>query len=75
MDQLNLEIVERHHHSMDVGYVPKGRDATVSFGGLDFRFQNNMNPLLIKAYYKPGSVTVEVRTSREYRDFYEYELS
>jgi len=76
VDQLNLEIVERHHHSMDVGYVPKGRDATVSFGGLDFRFQNNMGiPLLIKAYYKPGSVTVEVRTSREYRDFYEYELS
>lgn len=76
VDQLHVDILERHHHSMDVGYVPKGRDATVSFGGLDFRFQNSLGiPLLIKTYYKPGSITVQIRTSREYADLYQHELS
>lgn len=40
VDQLGVEYVEKHHHSVTAGYVPKGRDATVSYGGLDFRYQN-----------------------------------
>ena len=36
----NLEIVERHNHSMPINYVPYGQDATVSFGVKDFRFKN-----------------------------------
>ncbi|MBC8586870.1 VanW family protein [Paratissierella segnis] len=36
----NLEIVERHNHSMPVNYVPYGQDATVAFGVKDFRFKN-----------------------------------
>ena len=36
----NLEIVERHNHSMPINYVPYGQDATVSFGVKDFRFEN-----------------------------------
>ena len=52
VDQIPVKFVERHHHSLDVGYVPKGRDATVSYGGLDFRFQNTTDvPFLIKASY------------------------
>lgn len=75
VDQIGVEYVEWHHHSADVGYVPKGRDATVSFGGLDFRFQNTTGiPLLIKTYVSYGSITVEVRTSKEYADLLKYEL-
>lgn len=75
VDQLQLQILERHHHSKDVGYVPKGRDATVSFGGLDFKFQNTTGiPLLIKTYFAPGSITVQIKTSKEYAQILEHEL-
>lgn len=76
VDKLPVEILERHHHSMDVGYVPKGRDATVSFGGLDFQFRNATGvPFVIQTYYRPGSITVEIRTSKEYADLLKNELA
>lgn len=66
VDKLGVEIIERHHHSKDVGYVPKGRDATVSFGGLDFVFQNTIGiPFVIRTYYGPGFITVQITTSKE----------
>lgn len=69
VDQLPIKFVERHHHSLDVGYVPKGRDATVSYGGLDFRFQNTSDvAFLIKATYGQDFLTVEVRTSEKYQE-------
>jgi vancomycin resistance protein YoaR len=67
VDKLPVTIVERHHHSLDVGYVPKGRDATVSYGSLDFRFQNTSGvPFLIKTVYFDGVLTMEAWTSKEY---------
>ncbi len=36
----DLEIVERHNHSIPVGYVDKGKDATVDWGVQDLRFRN-----------------------------------
>ena len=36
----NLEIIERHNHSMPINYVPYGQDATVAYGVKDFRFKN-----------------------------------
>ena len=69
VDQLQVEYVEHHNHSLNVGYVPKGRDATVSWGGPDFRFENSLNvPLLLKAKVnkEKGTVTIEVRTSKKY---------
>lgn len=46
----DLEIVERHTHSMPVPYVPYGQDATVSYGAKDFKFKNNtQNAILIWA--------------------------
>ncbi|MEH7484416.1 VanW family protein [Neobacillus drentensis] len=69
IDQLAVTYVEKHHHSLKVGYVPKGRDATVSYGGKDFRFQNTSGvPLILKAIVRNGSLTVEVRTSTAYQD-------
>lgn len=38
---LDIDIVERHHHSAPVAYVPKNEDATVSLqSNLDFKFKN-----------------------------------
>ena len=38
---LDIDIVERHHHSVPVAYVPKDDDATVSLqSNLDFKFKN-----------------------------------
>lgn len=68
IDQLGVAYVEKHHHSIHVGYVPTGRDATVSYGGVDFRFQNTTGvPLLLKAIVTKGTLTVEVRTSAAYK--------
>lgn len=39
----NLEIVERTNHYFNPRYVKAGLDATVSWGGPDFRFKNNRN--------------------------------
>jgi vancomycin resistance protein YoaR len=46
----NLQIVERHNHSLTVPYVPPGQDATVSYGYYDIKFKNTTNgPVLIWA--------------------------
>jgi vancomycin resistance protein YoaR len=37
----NLEITKRFNHSLPSSYVGLGRDATVTYGGLDFQFKNN----------------------------------
>jgi vancomycin resistance protein YoaR len=68
VDQIGVSYVEKHHHSLSVGYVPAGRDATVSYGGPDFQFQNTTGvPFLLKAIYGKGTITVEVRTSTVYQ--------
>lgn len=65
VDSLSVDYIEKHNHSVNVGYVPKGRDATVSYGGVDFRFKNTTGvPLLLKAHTNNGMLTVEVRTSQ-----------
>lgn len=60
-DQAGLKIIERVSHSKRVTYVPKGRDATVSWGGPDFQFQNPYDePILIEATVKDGRLTVNI---------------
>ncbi|MBT2689859.1 VanW family protein [Bacillus sp. ISL-47] len=67
VDKVGVSYVEKHHHSVTVGYVPKGRDATVSYGGKDFRFENTTGvPLLVKANFGNGVLTIELRTSKQY---------
>ncbi|WP_077247788.1 VanW family protein [Bacillus sp. FJAT-27225] len=69
VDQLGVDYVEWHHHSLNVGYVPQGRDATVSYGGLDFRFLNTSGaPFLVKTVMKKGALTVEIRTANKFKD-------
>jgi vancomycin resistance protein YoaR len=71
VDKVGVSYIERHHHSLSVGYVPAGRDATVSYGGKDFRFQNTTGvPFLIKTIYQQGKLTVQIRTSAQYQQLY-----
>lgn len=70
VDQTHVRMVERHHHSLNVGYVPKGRDATVSYGTLDFKFRNISGaPFLIKTTYSSeGALVVEITTAKKYEE-------
>ncbi|RYL93491.1 hypothetical protein EWI07_07790 [Sporolactobacillus sp. THM7-4] len=64
VDRAGLRIVERFSHSRHVPYVPPGRDATVSWYGPDFRFQNQYNqPILIRAKEYGGSLAVTLYSS------------
>ncbi len=57
----DLEIVERRSHSLLVTYVPKGQDATVVYGGQDFKFKNNTNsPIKIEATASRGVCKVRI---------------
>jgi vancomycin resistance protein YoaR len=56
--ELGLPIVERHNHSFYISHYPMGRDATVSWGGPDFKFTNDLeHGLLIKASYTDSTLT------------------
>jgi vancomycin resistance protein YoaR len=56
--ELGLPIVERHNHSFYISHYPLGRDATVSWGGPDFVFRNDLrNALLIKTSYTDSTLT------------------
>ena len=57
----NLEIVERQNHGFNPGYVPAGRDATVSWGSPDFKFKNSRNyPIKIICDGSDGTITVDI---------------
>lgn len=58
----NMDIVERHTHKRKIYYAPEGRDATVSFGTLDFKFKNNKPfDVLVRAYITGSKLTIELR--------------
>lgn len=42
-----LEVKERYHHDRPLQYVEPGRDATVAWNILDFKFRNNTDMLLL----------------------------
>lgn len=57
----NLEIVERYNHGFYPGYVPVSRDATVSWGGPDFKFKNTRNyPIKIVCSGTGGTISVKI---------------
>lgn len=66
----DLEIVERHCHMYTPDYIDYGMDATVSWGGLDFQFRNNMDhPIRIEADVSDGCVNITIRGT-DTRDYY-----
>jgi vancomycin resistance protein YoaR len=55
---LGLPITERHNHSFYISHYPLGRDATVSWGGPDFGFKNDLkHAILIKTSYTNSTLT------------------
>jgi len=65
VEECGLEITERHMHSKDVGYVPRGEDATVAYGSIDFKFRNNRNhPVMIRTWVSEKSVTAKIIENR-----------
>ena len=57
----NLEVTERHSHDKPVNYVESGKDATISYGSLDFKFVNNTgNQIKIYANADDGNVNVKI---------------
>lgn len=57
----DLEIVERYHHSFELSYLTRGRDATVNYGTADLRFKNTSDyPIYISMYTVGRDVYSEI---------------
>lgn len=73
----DMEIVTRINHGYLNSYIPMGMDATVSWGGPEFRFKNNSDyPIRIEASASGGHTTVTLYGT-DVKDYYvkmEYEV-
>jgi vancomycin resistance protein YoaR len=66
--ELGLPILERHNHSFYISHYPLGRDATVSWGGPDFGFRNDLKTaILIKTTYTDSTLTFSFYGSDPHR--------
>lgn len=55
----DLNVTERTNHMFTVGYVPYGRDAAVSYPGVDFKFRNSTNwPVKLEGFVTKGNQLV-----------------
>lgn len=61
-----LEVLERKPHSMPLGYVQPGQDATISEGYIDFKFKNNKDyPILINAQVSGNTIIIRIVGKKE----------
>ncbi len=61
VDNAGLKIIQRYSHSRSIPYVPPKRDATVSWDGPDFVFENNYErPILIRAKMLGNHLLIEL---------------
>jgi vancomycin resistance protein YoaR len=68
--QTSMKIDERHTHSLPVGYVPPGMDATVSYPELDFRFTNTYkHPIRLQAFIQDGYVVAKLYRLPEFESY------
>ena len=66
----NLEIVERRNHQFVPSYSKAGRDATVVYGSIDFRFKNTRNyPVKILCTVSGGVAKCEIYGLKENPDY------
>ncbi|NLJ72787.1 MAG: hypothetical protein GX333_07215, partial [Syntrophomonadaceae bacterium] len=57
----DLPILERHNHVANVGYLPRGEDAAITWGVEDYRFYNNLaHPLIIKTHINSGLISISL---------------
>jgi len=58
--KLNLQIIERHAHSLPVSYITSDKEAAVAYGFKDFRFKNTSNNILcVKCFVIQDKLYVE----------------
>lgn len=56
--ELGLPVLRRYNHSWYISHYPLGRDATVSWGGPDLVFKNDLeHAILIKSSYTDSTLT------------------
>jgi vancomycin resistance protein YoaR len=56
--ELGLPILRRYNHSFYISHYPLGRDATVSWGGPDLEFKNDLDhAIMIKSSYTDSTLT------------------
>ncbi len=61
-----LEVLERSPHSMPLGYVQPGQDATIAEGSIDFKFRNDRDyPVCITASVKGNTIGIQMLGKRE----------
>ena len=66
----NLEIIERSNHQFLTSYIEAGRDATVSWGGLDLKFKNTRKyPIKIDVETKNGTCNVIIYGIHEENEY------
>ena len=66
--ELGLPILARTNHNLYLSHYPIGRDATVSWGGPDFVFRNDLkHGLLIKTSYTDSTLTFTFYGTSEHR--------
>lgn len=62
----DLKITDRSNHTLPVGYVPIGRDATVVYGAIDFKFINNKkNYIYISSLVEGNTLTIKIYGNKE----------
>jgi vancomycin resistance protein YoaR len=65
---LGLPVKERHNHSWYISHYPIGRDATVSWGGPDLKFKNDLDhAILIKTSYTDSTLTFSFFSTKQGR--------
>lgn len=56
-----LQVLERSHHSMPLGYVNPGQDATIAEDSIDFRFRNSFDyPVCLAAEVVGRRINIRV---------------
>jgi vancomycin resistance protein YoaR len=66
--ELGLPILDRTNHNLYLAHYPIGRDATVSWGGPDFTFRNDLkHGILIKTSYTDATLTFTFYGTPEHR--------
>lgn len=66
----NLEITERSNHSFVTSYVPAGKDATVVYGYIDFRFKNTREyPIKLVSTVKNGVAKISIYGIKQEKEY------
>jgi vancomycin resistance protein YoaR len=66
--ETGLPVLSRTNHSFYISHYPVGRDATVSWGGPDFVFRNDLkHAILIKVSYTDATFTVSFYGTKQGR--------